>query len=133
MVGYCPASAPCACVAGAVPQQRLQNGLKRGRVEHVVQGTDRRAGVQADGPKIGGQLAGGRLAKDGILDLGWHPHAAPGCTDDSNLYAKAVAWVIEVSRDFTFVFANNCEVGSCLRADERVEWIITIGKHHVFI
>lgn len=64
------------CVAGAMPQQRLQEGRVRGCVERVAQGADERAGAQADGPKAGHRLTGGRMEQDGILDLGRDPHAA---------------------------------------------------------
>ena len=65
-------------VAGAMPQQRLQKGLERGRVERGAQGADELAGAQTDGTKAGDRLAGGRMEQDRILDLGRHPHAAPG-------------------------------------------------------
>lgn len=67
-----------ALAVGAMPQQRLQKGLERGRIERGAQGTDERAGAQADGPEAGDRLAGGRMEQDRILDLGRHPHAAPG-------------------------------------------------------
>lgn len=65
-------------VAGAMPQQRLQKGLERGRVERGAQRADERAGAQTDGPEARDRLAGGRMEQDRILDLGRHPHAAPG-------------------------------------------------------
>ncbi len=65
-------------VVGAMPQQRLQKGLERDRVERSAQGTDERAGAQTDSPEARDQLAGGRMAQDRILDLGRHPHAASG-------------------------------------------------------
>ncbi len=65
-------------VAGAMPQQRLQKGLERGRVERGAQGADELAGAQTDGPEARDRLAGGRMEQDRILDLGRHPHAAPG-------------------------------------------------------
>jgi len=64
--------------AGAMPQQRLQKGLERSRVECGTQGADERAGAQADGPEAGDRLAGGRMEQDWILDLGRHPHPAAG-------------------------------------------------------
>ena len=64
--------------ARAMPQQRLQKGPERGRIERGAQGADELAGAQADGTKAGDRLAGGRMEQDRILDLGRHPHAAPG-------------------------------------------------------
>ena len=64
--------------ARAMPQQRLQKGRERNRIERGAQGADEFAGVQAVGLKAGDRLAGGRMEQDGILDIGRHPHAAPG-------------------------------------------------------
>ena len=61
-----------------MPQERLQKGLERDRVERGAQGANELAGAQTDGPKAGDRLAGGRMEQHRILDLGWHPHAAPG-------------------------------------------------------
>ncbi|MEO5864240.1 MAG: hypothetical protein ABIQ79_04280 [Nitrospiraceae bacterium] len=58
--------------ARTLPQPR-QKGLERG-----AQGPDELAGVYVDGTKAGDRLAGGRMEQDRILDLGRHPHAAPG-------------------------------------------------------
>jgi hypothetical protein len=63
---------------GAMPQQPLQNGLERDRVERGAQGADECAGPQTDSPEARDRLAGGRREQDRILDLGRHPHAAPG-------------------------------------------------------
>lgn len=47
-----------------MPQQRLQKGLERGRVERAAQRADELAGAQADGPKTGHRLAGGGNRSD---------------------------------------------------------------------
>ena len=65
-------------VAGAMSQLRLQKGLERGRVERGTHGVDERAGAQTDGPEARDRLAGRRMEQHRILDLGRHPHAAPG-------------------------------------------------------
>lgn len=61
-----------------MPQQRLQKGLERGRVERGAQRADELAGAQADGPKTGHRLAGGGMAQNRILDFWRHPHTTPG-------------------------------------------------------
>jgi hypothetical protein len=44
-----------------MPQQRLQKGLERDRVERSAQGTDERAGAQTDSPEARDRLAGARM------------------------------------------------------------------------
>lgn len=67
-----------ACVAGALPQQRLQKGLDCHGIELLAQGVNELAAAQTDCAKAGRRLAGGRMKQDRILDIGRHPHAAPG-------------------------------------------------------
>jgi len=64
-----------------MPQQQLQKGLKRGRVDLGAHGANELAAAQVDGAKAGDRLAGGRMEQDRILDLGRHPHlaAVPCC------------------------------------------------------
>ena len=65
-------------VVGAMSQQRLQKGLERHRIERLAHGANELAAAQADRAKARNRLAGGRMEQDRILDLGRHPHAAPG-------------------------------------------------------
>lgn len=66
-----------------VPWERCRSSVFRkvsnvAAIERGAQRTDERAGAQADGPEARDRLAGRRMEQDRILDLGRHPHAAPG-------------------------------------------------------
>ncbi|MFO1264915.1 MAG: hypothetical protein U1E84_16510 [Rhodoferax sp.] len=64
--------------ARAMPQQFLEEGLERLRIEALAHGADKFAADQAARAEAGHRLAGGRMEQYRIPDLGWHPHPAPG-------------------------------------------------------